>query len=167
MSRYAQSTDVSADRSRSEIERTLSRYGANSFSYGWDDDGRELRAMVGFRLAERSIRFLVLMPSRDDEEFTQTETGRARKPAAAQKAFEQACRQRWRALALVVKAKLEAVESGISTFEEEFMAWVLLPNGRTVGEVLGPQINRHLAGGPVPRLALPPADDVVDAEVIS
>ena len=35
--------------------------------------------------------------------------------------WEQACRQRWRALALVIKAKLEAIDAEISTFEEEFL----------------------------------------------
>ena len=34
--RYVQGTDVPAERSRAEIERTLSRYGAEGFLYGWD-----------------------------------------------------------------------------------------------------------------------------------
>lgn len=34
MSRYAETTSVSSESSRGEIERTLSRYGASSFMYG-------------------------------------------------------------------------------------------------------------------------------------
>jgi response regulator RpfG family c-di-GMP phosphodiesterase len=42
-------------------------------------------------------------------------------------------RRRWRCLAMVIKAKLEVVASGISSFEEEFLAHVMLYDGRTVG----------------------------------
>jgi len=34
---YAEDTRVPIERSRSEIERTLERYGATAFSYGWDE----------------------------------------------------------------------------------------------------------------------------------
>ncbi len=40
----------------------------------------------------------------------------------------------------MIKAKLEAVASGVSTFEEEFLAHVVLPNGDTIGDWLAPQI---------------------------
>jgi hypothetical protein len=39
-----------------------------------------------------------------------------------------------------VKAKLEAVESGITSFEDEFLAHVMLPNGGTVSDLLRPQL---------------------------
>jgi hypothetical protein len=39
-----------------------------------------------------------------------------------------------------VKAKLEAVSSGISTFEREFLADLVLPNGRVVHEELAPRL---------------------------
>lgn len=84
------------------------------------------------------IRFEVAMPPLI--EFESTPTGRARAQRAAIDAREKAMRQRWRALALVVKAKLEAVESGITTFEDEFLAHIVLPDGSTVGEFMVPQI---------------------------
>jgi len=40
VSRYAEGTSVPADRSRAEIERTLTRYGADQFAYGWRATGR-------------------------------------------------------------------------------------------------------------------------------
>jgi hypothetical protein len=43
-------------------------------------------------------------------------------------------RRRWRSLALAIKAKLEVVASGIATFDEEFMAHLVLPDGTTVGD---------------------------------
>ena len=38
-----------------------------------------------------------------------------------------------RALLLVTKAKLEAVAAGVSIFEEEFLANIVLPDGSLVG----------------------------------
>lgn len=34
---YAERTVVSPEKSRGEIERVLSRYGAKGFMYGWDN----------------------------------------------------------------------------------------------------------------------------------
>ena len=59
-------------------------------------------------------------------------------------------RQKWRALALIVKAKLEAVESGIVTFEEEFAMHMILPDGRRVAEHVMPAIEQSYASGNVP-----------------
>jgi len=56
---------------------------------------------------------------------------------------EQARRQRWRALLLALKAKLECVESGIETFDEAFLAHVVCGDGgKTVGDHLLPQLTR-------------------------
>ena len=136
MSPYAANTEVPADRSRAEIERILDRYGATAFMYGWDRDSNA--AMVAFEVEGRRIRIMVPMPQR--EQFASTPTGRRRAAKETDTAWEQGKRQRWRAMALIVKAKLEAVEAGISTIEAEFLAHTVLPDGQTVGDWLGPQI---------------------------
>jgi len=67
-------------------------------------------------------------------------------------------RRRWRALVLVVKGKLEAVESEIVTFEEEFLAHLVLPNGQTVGSEVRPMVAQAYETGIMPAfsaLALP------------
>lgn len=148
MARYAEGTEVSADRSRSEIERTLQRYGASGFMYGWDP----ARAVLGFVAGERQVRFVLPMPDRDDEQFTLTPTGRERSPKNAADAYDQAVRQRWRALALVIKAKLEAVAAGIVTFDEEFLAHLVLPSGETVGQSVVPSVAQAYATGETPAL---------------
>lgn len=151
VTRYAAQTDVSASKSRDEIERTLSRYGADQFLYGWKDSD----AVVGFRMEGRQVRFVLPLPSRDDKAFTEyVSRGKLweRTEEAARKLYEQAVRQRWRALALVIKAKLEAVESGIAIFEDEFMANIVLPNGQLVGEQVRPAIANAYQTGQMPTL---------------
>jgi hypothetical protein len=142
--RYAQTTNVSVAKSKAEIEKTLGRYGAEAFAYGWEQE----RATVGFRLRGKYIRFGLILPDKNERAFTHTpSTDVPRSKAGAEKAWEQACRSRWRALHLVIKAKLEAVECGIVTFEEEFLAHLMLPNGETVGQNLIPQIETSYADG--------------------
>jgi hypothetical protein len=150
MSRYASSTEVSVDRSRAEIEKTLTRYGAEQFMSGWKDG----QSVIAFRLNNRVIQFVLPLPDKNDEAFKLTPTGRRRRnPEDAYKEWEQACRQRWRALNLAIKAKLEAVECGITSFEEEFLAHIVLPGGKgTVGEWLVPQLNKAYEQGKMPRL---------------
>lgn len=147
MGRFAENTTVPADRSRAEIEATLVRYGAGAFMYGWEEG----RAVVQFRMSDRMIRFDLPMPDPQDPAFTHHSRG-VRTQSAAQEAYEKATRQRWRALALVVKAKLEAVESGITTFEEEFLAHILLPDGSTVGSWATPQVQAAYDTGTMPKL---------------
>lgn len=154
MSRYAQSTDVTSDRSRAETERTLQRYGADQFMYGWESG----RAVVAFQMEGRRVRFDLPMPDIEDDQFRLTPTGRERAEKQQYQAWEQACRQRWRALALVIKAKLEAVESGITEFESEFLAHIQLPDGQTVGQWMRPQVEHAYQTGQMPALLPAPTD---------
>lgn len=140
MTRYAKDTSVSIESSKAEIERTLRRYGAEQFMSGWDQG----KAMIGFVVHGRHVRFVLPLPDR--KEYRTTETGRSRATAAIEKAWEQGQRASWRSLALVIKAKLESVETGIFTFEQEFFPHFVLPSGQTVGEVMIPQLESITAG---------------------
>ncbi|MHB8067675.1 MAG: hypothetical protein ACYDIC_07225 [Desulfobaccales bacterium] len=149
MTRYAEHTEVSSDKSRAEIERTLSRYGADAFGYARDNTKN--KAVISFRVGARFYRIVVPLPAQDDPEFTLTPSTRKRRtPQAAQDAWEQATRQRWRALALWIKAVLEASESGITTLEEALQPFILLPDGQTVGDWMQPQIDQAYETGQMP-----------------
>lgn len=151
--KYASRTEVGSDRSRIEIERILARYGATQFAYGWAAGS----AMIGFQFQGRLIRFTMQLPQAQD---ALTKTGRRpRNPSQTQ---EQLTRQKWRALALGIKAKLELVESGITTFEREFLAHVVLPNGQTFGDWAVPQIDTAYRTGALPPLL--PAPDLSDLQ---
>jgi len=158
VSRYAASTSVSSDVSRAEIEKTLTRYGADQFMYGWDAE----MAIIRFRMEQRYVEFRLPLPDRNAHEITHTPgRGLPRSPDAREKEYEQHVKQRWRALALVVKAKLEAVASGITEFDDEFLAHLILPNGQTVGAAIRPGIEHAYETGKMPAalLGLPSPGD--------
>jgi hypothetical protein len=164
---YAKDTSVSVEKTRAEIETTLNKYGASQFGYA-QDSLRGL-ASIQFFANDRHVRFVLKLPSRDDKQFARSPGGRnIRTPDERYKAWEQACRQRWRALALCIKAKLEAVSCGITEFEDEFLAHIVLPSGGTVSQLMRPQIaHSYDTGEPPPGIAglLPAPDErVVDAD---
>src|SRR5947209_8995310 len=106
---------------------------------GWSATG----AIIGFRLEGRMFRMNLPLPSREKFRYAavnQYGTVRERSKRSIETAYEMAIRQRWRALALVVKAQLEAVDAGIATFEEAFIGAVMLPSGETVQEWVQPQV---------------------------
>jgi hypothetical protein len=133
--RYASGTDVTSAKSRTDIEREFERYGAAAFAYGWDSGS----ATIMFEAEDRRFLLRIPLPDPKAPEFTMSSHKLSYMryplaPDAARKRYEQAVRQRWRAVLLIVKAKLEAVASGITTLEQEFYAHILLPDGSTVGE---------------------------------
>lgn len=134
--RYAKTTSVPVQRTKAEIETTLTRYGATAFMSGWNDRGQ---ATIAFRMRQRSIRFL--MP----EISVEAPSGRGRRASSEQRQ-QQAERSAWRSLLLLVKAKLEAVESGFTEFDEEFLPHIVTETGETVYERLRERIG---AGGPL------------------
>lgn len=150
MSRYAADTTVSVEKSRAEIEATLKRYKAESFAYA--SEGR--KAAIQFRIAGRVVKFILTLPDPNADEFNVYMQGNVkyrRKEGVPEKMWEQACRQRWRALALVIKAKLEAVSAGITTIEDEFLAHTMLPDGTTFGQWAKPQIDKAYEIGAMPK----------------
>lgn len=136
--RYAANTSVPAEKTRAEIERVLTRYGATGFAYGW----KASHARMEFEMRHRRVRVEVPLPDPEAEEFRYGDSWRRRSDSATHAAYEQAVRQRWRAILLIVKAKLEAVESDILLFDDAWLAETVLPNGQTYGEFARPQIDQ-------------------------
>ena len=167
--RYATKTSVSVQRTAQEIEDLLSKYGAKAFTRGWGPNG----AMIQFATNDRRLRFNLPLPDRNSRQFTHAKSGRGsymkvRSQSDAQYAYEQVERQRWRALLLTIKAKLEAVAVGISTFESEFLSNIIDPvTGQTVGESVMPALIERYKGIDAPLLGLPaPERRTVDGEIV-
>ena len=63
--RYAANTNVSSDKSRSQIEKALIRYGATHFGYASEPK----RSIIQFEMNHRRIRFVLPMPDPADDQF--------------------------------------------------------------------------------------------------
>ncbi len=116
---YAEKTRVPVSQSKADIEKLVMKYGAGGFgimSFGGS-------AQVAFQMQDRNILFRVELPEDAQEE-----------------------RARWRALLLVIKAKLESAATGIETFEDAFLSNIVMPGGQTVGDMTRPAIESHYRG---------------------
>ena len=132
---YAEHTEVSVDTSKRQIEAMLKGRGAGSYATGWN----ATHDRIEFVLHHQTIRFT--LPRVNPTEYETSRHGRMRSRSAVDKAVAQADRQRWRALYLVIKAKLEAVDAGIAVYEQEFLAFIVDRNtDLTVGDILVPRL---------------------------
>jgi hypothetical protein len=137
MSPYAKDTTVPVERTKVEIERlVVDKHKAEAYMTG--HQASPPRVIIQFKMRDRIVRFELPLPTAD---------GRRTQPQ-----LEQATRSRWRALLLIIKAKLEAVENGVTTFEEEFLAHIVMPGDRTVGQYVIPQIGGAYSTGKLPRM---------------
>ena len=143
-SKFAEGTDVPPEKSRSEIDRLLRRYGADQFHSGWDD--RLGLSVVRFRYNGYMVRFEVPIPKPPDA--SEYRTTRQRKQDEA--FVEREEMRLWRCLVLAIKSKLETVASDIETFEEAFLANIEI-DGMTIAERIIPRLNepgfRQLTSG--------------------
>ncbi|GBU17257.1 MULTISPECIES: hypothetical protein [Methylobacterium] len=150
---FAKGTKVPAESTRLEIEKLVGDRGAEAFAFALEGD----RAKIAFRLQGRALRFNLPLPTLEEERFQRVQRGlhsHARTPTAARNAWMQATREAWRALLLCIKAKFTAIEGGIVTFDEEFLAHVVMPDGRTVGEIAREQLALTYKAGEQPPLLL-------------
>jgi hypothetical protein len=140
---YAKDTTVSVEKTRAEIERLVAKYGATTFLSGFTPKS----AFVQFAMKDRLVKFVLPLPD------PMTRGGRYNYVLSAPQR-EQLTRSRWRGLLLVIKAKLEAVEAGITDFETEFLAQIILPDGSTVGAFMKPQIATAYSNGKMPLMLM-------------
>lgn len=152
---YAEGTSVPVSRSREELHYMLERVGCDEVGYAAGTNGR---ARVAFKV--KGLMFAMLVEIPDESTFTRTSKdprrARIRTPEQRRDAWLAEERRRWRAMVLIVKAKLEAIASGVSTFEGEFMANVVMANGRLLGEEMVPRLGELVKSGCVPSLMLGP-----------
>lgn len=156
MRSYAKGTEVSVDKSRLETEELLKKYGADQIVHGWESGANPSpdSVIIGFRISGRQVKIALPLPlpTLDDPKIIRDGSGRRRTEAGRKLAYEQECRERWRALALAVKAKLTSIAAGITTVEREFLADIVLPDGSTFGQWAGPQLDRAYLSGQMPPL---------------
>jgi hypothetical protein len=160
MPQHAKRTKVSPGDSRSEIERTLSNYGADAFGYMVKGN----RAMLTFELRDRRYRLAVELPGRYDSEIIYTPDRHIERSEAAQRqVYDQVIKQRWRNLLAVIKGLLVADDTHIITLEESLLAFMVVRDRETgeettVGEQLLPRLSQIASTGQLPALLPAPGD---------
>jgi hypothetical protein len=140
---YAATTSVSVSKTKGEIAALLRKHKATAYATMEEAS----RAQIAFHMNGRHIIFRLPLPDPASKEYAMTARGQRRSADAQLQLWEQACRSRWRALFLCIKAKLESIESGIETFEDAFLAHIMMPDGVTVGEHAKPMIARSYESG--------------------
>lgn len=147
--KFASETTVSPEKTLTEIRNTLKRYEATGFIIGENEHA----VTIAFEMKSRRVKFTLPLPDKKDKVYRYARSGKTYRIGDFNpNTYEQAIRQKWRALHLTIKAKLESVESRIETFEEAFMAQLVLPDGQTVGQWATPQIAQAYLTGNMPPL---------------
>lgn len=140
---YAEGTTVSVERSIQEAQSLLRKHGVTDMGVTITNAGGRIQ----FRTAERAVQFTVLSPAPDDAAVRLYASGKPRPASDRAKRSQQVERERWRALVLTLKAKLESVEAGVETVEQAFLAQILLPDGSTVADQVAPALERAYSTG--------------------
>jgi hypothetical protein len=148
MASYASNTDVSQEKSVEEIKRNLRRFGADSFSSF--ESSRHNMAGLEFEMNNRRVRFVITIPDR--KQFEKTDTGRDRSDNQITLEWERSIKQKWRSLALIVKAKLVAVDEDVVEFDQEFAMHFVTANGQTMYEQLKPRMEEYCNSSEFPAL---------------
>lgn len=144
MPRYAEGTSVPVDRSLTQLQQLIERFGADQFALVTAPK----RAVIGFSYRGRAVRYELQLPDKMDPRFFKTPTGRERRNQEASLiAWEGECRSKWRSLYLLVKALFVAVEEGLLDFDRAFMHDIVMPDGKTVGQHLLPTVQRACSSG--------------------
>jgi hypothetical protein len=159
VSKYAEGTTVSVTNSRAEIEKIVFKYAGPGaeFSFHLCENGADIM----FAANGRHVRFSLPLPTMEEAKKGakgKRDWGDVTNVGRRQAWVDQESRRRWRCLVLAIKAKLEVVESGIASFEEEFLAHIVHQSGVTVYQAI-----KNAGSG---NKLLPPMEDdnVVDIE---
>jgi hypothetical protein len=147
-------TEVAVSRSQAQIRDLLVKHGATAFSFGEGKVADVVSATIEFESTGYAVRLRVPLKAPTAEEVSKR-TARSKKGAAQATAdlFEREAMRIWRVLHWIVKARLEAVEEGVETFEQAFLPHLLdRRTGRTMYEEL------EAAGAVSQMRALPPGD---------
>jgi hypothetical protein len=135
-SHFANSTDITLERSREEIRELLEFYGAKAYVYESGPDG----STIAFTFHHRKIRLTVPLPPLNHRYFWRTPGGTQRTREEAIAEHDQFMRLQWRTLALLLKAKFAAIAAGISTMEAEFTFHTTEKDNPTICEQMHPRI---------------------------
>lgn len=139
-------TSVTVEKSQGDIRGLLSKYGAERFSFSEGESQGQWWVGVEFIHANHLVRIAAPLKAPDDD-WLRAKVRRARTKSREEFVREhndQEGRRIWRVIYWSLKARMEAVEEGLETFEEAFLSHIVDPGtGRTLWDGLRP----HVEGG--------------------
>lgn len=153
MTTFAEGTSVPVEKTRADLEALLRKQGVLQRAVALDEVAGSALVLFTVPLATSrlQIRLELTLPKLDDVLVARPRRGRTF-VETRRLLWEQRCRERWRAMFLLVKAKFVAIELGVSTVEREFLADIALPDGSTVGARMTTQLELAYERGSMPPL---------------
>lgn len=133
--RYAEGTEVPVSRSHDQIKVELRRVGADQI--GVMEGAGGVQAYLVFKIRDTMYR------------ITNGEVKVARGKDPAREA-----RRQWRAIVLLVKAKVVSILEGISTVEREFLSDAVMPDGSVLADHAPRLIEKAYKDNGAPQLML-------------
>ena len=140
-----ENTPVAVDKSQGDIRKILRRQDADQFQFGEATmpDGTRW-AGLEFVIDATLVRMRVQMKPAD-EKWVEGKVKRARSKGREdflEEHYEQEERRIWRVLYWSIKARMEAVEEGVETFHQAFLAHMVDPgSNRTIWENIRGQVD--------------------------
>lgn len=154
MGSYARGTTVPVEKTESEIKALLKSAGATK-TMSYEDDEFHV---VAFEIQFIAYQIRLPKPDPADQRFSYIACGRGRTAANAaqrEQKIKQEIARRMRALGALIKARVVAVDEGITTIERAFVGDIVV-GGQTMADYVLPQVHKAIeAGQPVGVLALP------------
>ena len=129
-------TTSSIEKSKEDIDKLLKKFGCRGIQWTWLDDTETLRFLHDYEYEgiKKGLTFEITIP----------EIGNYHGRGYNKKLMRND-NQAYRMVLYLIKSKLVSIETGIETFENEFLSKILysLPDGRTqkVGDVILRQIS--------------------------
>lgn len=150
-----ESTTVPVDKSQAGIRALLVKHGAEQFTFG---EGGGAAPWAGIEFAHGGLLVRMRAPLKVDEaqlattwEKHRRNNGKKTEIEWRRQHIEQEQKRIWRVLHWTMKARLEAVEEQVETFEQAFLAHIVDPaTGQTLYQHLQPALDRGVfdVGGP-------------------
>lgn len=154
---YAEGTEVTIRRSQEEVTRLLKKVGAVRIVATEDEPANA--GVIMFELHARRIQVAIPYPALTERRFA------LRPRIKPETAWEAEKRRLWRVAVIRLKVDLETTEGDAAAFQNRLLPYTVLPNGRTVGEMVTGAVEDAVAtgtmptfllGAPSPRLLAPP-----------
>lgn len=141
-----ETTKVPVDKSQAGIRQLLVKHGADQFTFG---EGAGDQPWAGVEFAHHGLLVRMRAPLKVDDAELRAAYAKYRQRGAKPESvwrreqLEQEQKRIWRVLHWTMKARLEAVEENVETFEQAFLAHIVDPRTqRTLYERLQPAIEK-------------------------